>query len=125
MTKNEIISTLENKKTRGAWSAGVKEYALEIADNLDDIIDYTNRHSLERDLLNGADNWEHYSWSGCALCYDRDIAFRLCNPTELKKTNGGRNNPNAREDWLDTQARALFQAELMIADIVGAKEVRA
>lgn len=114
----EIKAAINNKKTRSAWDAGVKEYAIELADNLSDLIDYTNSRSLERDLLNGADNWEHYSWSGCALCYDRDIAFRLCNPTELKKTNGGRHCPNAREAWLDVQARALYQACRMIINVI-------
>lgn len=29
---------------------------------------------------------------------------------ELKRTDGGMNNPNSRETWLDVQARALYQA---------------
>lgn len=41
---------------------------------------------------------------------DYDIAKRLCNPTELKRTDNGRLDPNKREQWLDTQARALYQA---------------
>lgn len=118
MFANEIRTAIESKKIRSAWAAGVKEYAIELVDNLSDLIDYTNPRSLERDLLNGADNWEHYSRSGCALCYDCDIAFRLCTPNELKKTNGGRNCPNAREAWLDAQARALYQACRMIINVI-------
>lgn len=44
------------------------------------------------------------------MIYDSDIAERLCNPSELKKTRNGERRPNGREEWLDTQARALFQA---------------
>ena len=65
---------------------------------------------LERQLLNGASDWAQYSWGGSSLIYDGDIAARLCCPSELKKTRNGERRPNAREEWLDVQARALFQA---------------
>ena len=42
--------------------------------------------------------------------YDCDIAERLCNPSELKTKRGGELKPNSCEEWLDVQARALFQA---------------
>lgn len=51
-----------------------------------------------------------YSWGGSALVYDGDIAAALCNPSELKKTRNGKRRPNSREEWLDVQARALYQA---------------
>ena len=35
---------------------------------------------------------------------------RVCTPSELKRTDGGMNNPNSRETWLDVQSRALYQA---------------
>jgi hypothetical protein len=65
---------------------------------------------VDRALLNGAADWNQYSWDGCSLCYDGQIAERLCTPSELKKTRHGERRPNSREEWLDTQARALFQA---------------
>ena len=49
-----------------------------------------------------------------SLIYNEDIAERLCTPSELKKTRHGERRPNAREEWLDTQARALFQAYNLI-----------
>lgn len=61
-------------------------------------------------MLNGAQDWEQYSWGGSALIYDCDIAERLCCPSELKKTRNGERRPNSREEWLDVQARALYQA---------------
>ena len=43
----------------------------------------------EADLLNGAQNWEQYSYGGCAEVYDGDICERLCTESEKKKTHGG------------------------------------
>lgn len=87
-----------------------------------DADDLQARKIVEKALLNGADDWNAYSWGGCALCYDGDIAERLCSPSELKKTRNGERRPNSREEWLDVQARALYQAarrvKIAIADAV-------
>lgn len=69
-----------------------------------------DRKEFREWLKNGADGWEAYSWGGSALIYNSDIAERLCTPSELKKTRNGERRPNRDEEWLDTQARALFQA---------------
>lgn len=75
-------------------------------------------HDLRALLLNGAQTWKAYSWGGSSLIYDRDICERLSNPTEKKITRNGERRPNNREEWLDVQARALFQAELLIRNII-------
>ena len=67
-------------------------------------------------MLNGAQDWEQYSWGGSALIYDGDIAERLCCPSELKKTRNGERRPNSREEWLDVQARALYQASSRVVN---------
>ena len=72
---------------------------------------------LKKELLNGADNWREYSYGGCALIYDADIAERLCSPSEYAKTREGERAPNSRETWLDVQARALGQAATLIATV--------
>lgn len=108
--KKTIATIIENKKTRSAWGKGVKLYALELLDSFGDGEEIT-----EKNALNGADNWSAYSWGGCALIYNEDIAVRLCTPSELKKTRCGERRPNSREEWLDVQARALYQAWLLIA----------
>lgn len=100
---------------RSAWSKGVKEYALEMLE------DFARDHGEEAaptmaDLLNGADNWYQYSWGGCSLIYDGDIAERLCTQSELKRTRNGERRPNGREEWLDVQARALNQAARRIVN---------
>lgn len=120
-TINEIRNAIDNTRTRSAWSAGVKTYADEILNNIataeaEHRIDMATatRHDLENAALCGADDWDAYSWGGCSLIYDSDIAATLCTPSELKRTRNGERRPNSREDWLDVQARALYQACEMV-----------
>lgn len=113
-----IKKEIEKETGRGAWEKGVTAYALELLEGLEEAIDggYFDPADLEapklveRALLNGADNWNQYSWGGCSLIYNGDIAERLCCPSELKKVRNGERRPNASEEWLDVQARALRQA---------------
>lgn len=115
---DQIKKEVEARTERSAWSKGVTAYALELVEELEEAIDggYFDPSDLEapklleRQLLNGASDWTQYSWGGSSLIYDGDIAARLCCPSELKKTRNGERRPNAREEWLDVQARALFQA---------------
>lgn len=111
----EIKKNLETRKDRSAWNKGITVYALEMLDDVAESIEYNGkepetRTELKEIALNGAESWEEYSWGGSALIYNGDIAERLCSPSELKKTHGGERRPNSREEWLDTQARALYQA---------------
>lgn len=114
----KLYQSIESEKQRSAWDKGVTQYALEMVGQLGEQInggyfeelDLTESKKVRAALLNGAANWSQYSWGGCSLIYDSDIAERLCNPSELKKTRNGERRPNSREEWLDTQARALFQA---------------
>lgn len=108
MLANEVIKKLEERKCRSAWDKGVNDYAIELLFDCNELPE--NRKELEEMLLNGADSWQAFSWGGCSLIYDYDIAERLCTPSELKKTRNGERKPNRNEEWLDVQARALFQA---------------
>ena len=115
MTKKDLLSSLQSIAAgRSAWSRGVHAYAVELVESLDDSEDLSNENLLNKAILNGASNWQQYSEGGCTLVYDADIAERLCSPSELKRCRGGERNPNARETWLDCQARALFQASRII-----------
>lgn len=115
---HEVYTTIEASSPRSAWDRGVKVYALDLLEELAESIEQgwrdedelCNRNMIEKALLNGASSWSEYSWGGCSLIYDRDIAKRLCTPSELRKTRNGERNPNSREQWIDTQARALYQA---------------
>ncbi len=99
---------------RSAWRRAVHTYASELVESIDDSADLSNETLLHKALLNGASDWAQYSEGGCALVYDADIAERLCSPSELKRVRGGERQPNARESWLDCQARALGQAASLV-----------
>lgn len=110
-----MTAELEAQKDRSAWNRGVNAYALELVEELKERAAYEGRNpepgkECREWMLNGAQDWNQYSWGGSSLIYDADIAERLCTPSELKKTRNGERRPNSREEWLDTQARALFQA---------------
>ena len=112
---SDILAALEARKDRSAWNKGVTIYAVSLLDNYQERAEYEGREAssckeLEGWLLNGASTWSEYSWGGAALIYNGDIAKRLCNPSELKRTHNGERRPNSREEWLDVQARALAQA---------------
>lgn len=109
----EVKGILEGRKERSAWNKGVKEYALELLKHLEN----ENLPITEKNMLNGAENWNTFSYGGCSMIYDGDIAKRLCNPSELKKTKNGQLQPNSRESWLDVQARALYQASRKILEL--------
>lgn len=117
-----VTEKVEQTKTRSAWERGVKEYAEELVEELREAVeggyvdesDLSNRRLFERAMLNGASSWREYSEGGCSLCYDGQIAERLCAPWELRKTENGRRDPNPRESWIDVQSRALYQAAQLV-----------
>lgn len=114
----QAMQTLEQRKDRSAWGRGVNGYAVDMLQQIADYYkggyisadDLATSATAEAAALNGARDWGAYSWGGCALVYDGDIAAALCTPSELKKTRNGGRRPNGREEWLDVQARALHQA---------------
>ena len=120
MTKVELINAISASKARSAWAKGVKLYALNLVEKsykyATDIVKVNMAV-----YLNGAETWKEYSYGGCALIYDYDIAKRLCTPSELKKTDFGRKQPNGSVTWLDVQARALKQAHSLIAELIKAE----
>lgn len=109
---------LEGLRLRSAWDRGVNIYALELLEDLAEAVgggwvelwQLQSRDQKMKAMLNGADDWNRYSWGGCSLIFNADIAERLCTPTELRRTKGGQNRPNSSEGWLDVQTRALTQA---------------
>ena len=118
MTLKELITAVEATKARSAWRKGVKVYAYHMLENLEFDIEhgyqdediFESPNLLRKALLNGASDWKQFSYGGCSLIYNKEIAETLCSPSELKKTKNGKYRPNANETWLDVQARALAQA---------------
>ena len=118
----EIRKEIEERKARSALEKGVAEYALELLEVYEERAEYEGREPKDRKeliewLMNGADSWKTYSWGGSSLIYNGDIAERLCNPTELKRTHNGELKPNKDEEWLDTQAMALYQASELLKEL--------
>lgn len=102
---------------RSAWRRGVKQYAMDLIENLPDFQDLTPEN-CRGILLNGAVSWKEWAYGGCGLVYDTDIAERLCTPSELRKKRGGELEPSSHESWLDVEARAVGQAASAIKVIV-------
>lgn len=117
-----LKKSISEHKTRSAWAKGVKEYAEDLLYKLEENAGYcpeilptiSNSGLLEKALLNGAENWQQYSWGGCSHIYDIEIVNSLCTPSEKKrafyKDGTLKQYANSREQWLDVQARALYQA---------------
>ena len=117
---NELRKFVAEFPNRSAWKKGVKEYADELLDNLEEKSQLNGRlpkdeKELKEWLLNGATDCKDYSYTYCSLKYDSQIAERLCTQSKLKKKEGGRLAPNSQESWLDVQTRALCQAHSRIA----------
>ena len=122
MMKEEFLKNMEEQDViferiahlnpRSAWNRGVMRYALELVNSVE-----IGEEITEKRLLNGAKDWKEYSEGGCALINDELICRRLCSPSEIKKTKNGERRPNKQETWLDTQARALYQAARLIMKI--------
>jgi hypothetical protein len=110
-----LLARIESKKAHGAWRKGVKQYAMELVESAE--VELT-RDNLKSVLLNGAETWGQYSYGGCSLIYDADIAERLCSPSEYKRKREGEAQPSPRETWLDCQARALWQAASLIKSLL-------
>ena len=109
----------ENIKPRSAWERGVIDYVFDFLDYISEHLGYEKidrmevtpveeqRHKFYEFLKNGADSWSQYSWGGCSLIYDSDIAERVCTPSALRRNKGGELPPSSTEQWLDVQTRAL------------------
>lgn len=126
-TKAEIEGIIKNlkekeKKARSKWGKAVLQDAQWLLENV--IERYDEPYELSEELvLDGAENWNRFSWDGYALIYDVEIATHYSTPSELKnfwgvtKNSGVKRNVNtAGEHLLDIQARALRQAWWAIRD---------
>lgn len=123
MKKQELLEKLKKLTPRRAWSRAVVSDAVDLVDSLNCSEIPNNWEELKKLLLNGAADWSAYSYGGCALAYNEDIARRYCTPSELRQVNHKdgtiSERANARENWLDVQARALRQAALLIKEVSG------
>lgn len=121
----DIQNEIANHPARSAWEKGVRGYAKELFDSFIEnrrLSDDTRIGKItERDLMNGAESWEQFSYGGCAEVYDGNICKRLCSPSEQKKTKGGELKLHG-EEWLDLQAKALRQAAQIVVRMVNRRD---
>lgn len=125
MTVKEIKEKLEKRNKGSVWKRAVKEDAIRLLDYFVEYYSINEGENVNFDVPNfaelrqGAKDWVQFSYGGCAYVWDTDIAQHYCTPSELKKVQdkeGGVKKPNSKENWLDVQARALFQAEYLIRE---------
>lgn len=123
MKKQELIKKLEKLTPKSAWKRALVSDAVKLVNSLNCSEIPNNREELKKLLLNGAADWSAYSYGGCAFIYDEDIALHYCTPSELRKVTHKdgtiSERANARENWLDVQARALHQAAWLIKEQAG------
>lgn len=117
---DKMRQAVESQPARSAWGRGVKTYALEMIDNLEEYnggeVPSCTKEMMDW-LLNGARDWKQASEGGQWLITNEEIAQRLCSPAELKKVAGGHRQPNKHETWIDVQARALHQAAQIVKEL--------
>ena len=122
-----LIEHAPRRKNVSAWKNGVKNYAIALIDKLPDdyCMIFNNQRELEEHLkilkkllLNGAKNWRQYSYGGRAYISNNVIALHLSTFSDYQKSKGGEKQPNRGETWLDVQAQALCQAELLIKSAI-------
>ena len=99
------------------WRRGVKQYAHEIVEDIEceDLPD--NIADLKALCLNGARDWQEYSYGGCALIYNGDICERLCTPRAAALCKYGELAPRDGSEWIDKQTQALAAAWRWIREI--------
>ena len=115
ISRPALLEQLKSEKpARSAWGRGVQAAADEIVER----VDYTDElpasyKPFERALLGGARDWSQYSWGGCSLCCNVEIAERYMTPSGLKRYMAPGHEASegfGGEQLLDMQARALRAA---------------
>ncbi len=126
----DIREKIANSNASTAWKKGVRDYAEDLFDHY--VRDYKHLEETaelqepvtEKDLLNGAQDWNEYSYGGCALVDDSEICETMCTPHDQIRYDYG-NSPFRRgEEWLSVQARALRAASGLVMRIANKCVVR-
>ena len=115
ISRPALLEQLKSEKpARSAWGRGVQAAAVEIVESVDYIDELPASYKpFERALLGGARDWSQYSWGGCSLCYNVEIAERYMTPSGLKRYMAPGHEASegfGGEQLLDMQARALRAA---------------
>ena len=115
ISRPALLEQLKSEKpARSAWGRGIQAAAVEIVEGVDYIDELPASYKpFERALLGGARDWSQYSWGGCSLCCNVEIAERYMTPSGLKRYMAPGHEASegfGGEQLLDMQARALRAA---------------
>lgn len=101
-----------SRAERSYWSRGVASLIRDYAEKV--LSEHDGEIISARDFYKlwncGADSLRDAVYGGSFDIWNYDIAKRLCTPSKLKKSNEGMRSPNKRENWLDVEIRAMYQA---------------
>lgn len=128
---NKLLASLKEKKVgRSRWSAAVKEDAVAMVEDGDfnsNIVSLKelaenclNYGSLEDKDLENSHIWRLCKWvseGGNFRIYDSEICEHYGTPSEIKKKDHGRLDPNSQETWIDIQSRGIYQSFMLILDV--------
>lgn len=78
--------------TRSTEDRAVLVYMAELVDNIrHHSVEFASfAQDIERICLNGADDWQHYSFSSCSLCYNDQIAELILPPSRRNRYSSER-----------------------------------
>lgn len=134
-----VAEAIKDLPYLSAWKKGVREYALELLDQLHEEYTWQNRHheidyengfattrnAIQKVLLSGASDWDEYSAGDCSMVYEGEIAARLCSPSQLKRYDGGTKTPRNYDSWIEVQAGALHQAAALVLEQISIHQLNA
>lgn len=111
---SEITSIIKvSCKPRSAWDKGVKQWALDLLDGMDNKAEFSSLTSLLLEALSGSLDWKQYCYDDKGIISDYSIVEAFCTPTEKQRyisRLGALRAPNADETWMDVQVKAATQA---------------
>lgn len=119
----ELRDELYATPAETVWRSGVRSYAVELFTDVAEarglnIFDDVTVEITETELLNGADNWLHFSKGGCALVFNEDICRRLYGNKTHEKFFKSKNTSQNQPDWIELQAKALESAAKLVMKTV-------
>lgn len=78
MRLEELERVIKQRETYNSWGNAVKDYALELVARLREAgYNKLDAHCPMCYLLDGAVDWRAYSYGGCSLIYEEDIACTI------------------------------------------------
>lgn len=114
MLEKIVMALEEHANQRSTWGRAVLTYSIELIENFSPaeitklifLAKERDWDAFEKMLLNGAYDWQQYSYGGCSLIYNKDVDIRLNPPSQRGRCSG--------EKLLSYQARALKQAYFLL-----------